>query len=117
MVSQDQLKRLLKKAPNDVWALIELLRDGLDWPFPETGPSILRPDDVLIDWKPEELHLDPDKVAKVADIFQVPKFTQSQECGVFLLNFTGGRLPVGAVRRVVERLVATRRGRTGAGRL
>lgn len=117
MVSEDKLKRLLKKAPNDVWALIELLRDGLDWPFPEMEPSILQPDDVLIDWKPEELHLDPEKVAKVADIFQVPKFTQSQECGVFVLNFTGGRLPVGAVRRVVERLVANRRGRTGAGRL
>lgn len=117
MASQPQLKRLLKNAPNDVWALIELLRDGLDWPFPEMEPSILQPEDVLIDWQPEELHLDPDKVAKVADIFQVPKFTQSQECGVFLLNFTGGRLPVGAVRRVVERLVANRRGRTGAGRL
>lgn len=117
MVNDDKLKRLLKKAPNDVWALIELLRDGLDWPFPEMEPSILQPDDVLIDWKPEELHLDPEKVAKVADIFQVPKFTQSQECGVFVLNFTGGRLPVGAVRRVVERLVANRRGRTGAGRL
>ena len=117
MNSQDRLKRLLKKAPNDIWALIELLRDGLDWPFPEMSPSTFQPDDVLIDWQPEELHLDPAKVAKVADIFQVPKFTQSQECGVFVLNFTGGRLPVGAVRRVVERLIANRRGRTGAGRL
>lgn len=117
MVSDDKLKRLLTKAPSDVWALIELLRDGLDWPFPDMDPSILQPDDLLIDWKPEELHLDPEKVAKVADIFQVPKFTQTQKCGVFLLNFTGGLLPVGAVRRVVERLVANRRGRTGAGRL
>lgn len=117
MVSEDKLKRLLRNAPNDIWALIELLRDGLDWPFPEMEPSILQPDDVLIDWKPEELHLDPEKMAKVADIFQVPKFTQSQECGVFVLNFSGGRLPVGAVRRVVERLAANRRGRTGAGRL
>lgn len=117
MVSDHTLKRLLTKAPNDVWALIELLRDGLDWPFPDMDTSILEPDDVLIDWKPEELHLDPEKVAKVADIFQVPKFTQTQKCGVFLLNFTGGLLPVGAVRRVVERLVANRRGRTGAGRL
>lgn len=117
MNSQDRLKRLLKKAPNDVWALIELLRDGLGWPFPEMSPSTLQPEDVLIDWQPEELHLDPAKVAKVADIFQVPKFTQSQEFGVFVLNFTGGRLPVGAVRRVVERLIANRRGRTGAGRL
>ncbi len=117
MVSDDQLRKLLKKAPNDVWALIELLRDGLDWPFPDMEPSTLLPDEVLIDWAPEELHLDPAKVASVADIFQVPKFTQAQECGVFLLNFTGGRLPVGAVRRVVERLVANRRGRTGAGRL
>lgn len=117
MVSDDRLMRLLKKAPNDVWALIDLLRDGLDWPFPEMEQSTLQAEDVLIDWQPEELHLDPEKVAKVADIFQVPKFTQAQECGVFVLNFTGGRLPVGAVRRVVDRLVANRRGRTGAGRL
>lgn len=117
MAGDDKLKRLLTKAPNDIWALIELLRDGLDWPFPEMSPSTLQPDDVLIDWHPEELHLDPEKVAKIADIFQVPKFTQSQQCGVFVLNFTGGLLPVGAVRRVVERLVANRRGRTGAGKL
>lgn len=117
MVSEDRLRGLLKRAPNDVWALIELLRDGLDWPFPDIGASTLQPEDLLIDWAPEELHLDPDKVAKVADIFQVPKFTEAQECGVFVLNFTGGRLPVGAVRRVVERLVANRRGRTGVGRL
>lgn len=117
MVSQDHLKRLLKNASDDVWALIELLRDGLDWPFPEMGPATLHPDDILIDWKPEELHLDPEKVANVVDIVQVPKFTEAQECGVFLLNFTAGRLPVGAVRRIVERLVANRRGRTGTGRL
>lgn len=117
MVSRDKFKLLLRNAPNDVWALIELLREGLDWPFPEMEPTVLHSDDFLIDWKPEELHLDPEKVARVADIFQVPKFTQSQECGVFVLNFTGGRLPVGAVRRVVERLVANRRGRTGSGRL
>lgn len=117
MAGQEHLKRLLRNAPNDVWALIDLLRDGLDWPFPDHGPSTLQSDEVLIDWKPEELHLDPGKVAQVADIFQVPKFTQNQECGVFVLNFTGGRLPVGAVRRVVERLISNRRGRTGSGRL
>lgn len=117
MTVDDKLRRLLRRAPSDVWALIELLRDGLNWPFPEMSPSTLQPDDVLIDWHPEELHLDPEKVAKIADIFQVPKFTQSQQCGVFVLNFTGGLLPVGAVRRVVERLVANRRGRTGVGRL
>lgn len=117
MAGDDKLKRLLRKAPIDIWALIELLRDGLGWPFPDMSPSTLQPDDVLIDWHPEELHLDPNKVAKIADIFQVPKFTQSQECGVFVLNFTGGLLPVGAVRRVVERLVANRRGRTGDGKL
>jgi hypothetical protein len=117
MVSEGRFMRLLEKAPNDVWALIELLRDGLDWPFPEMEPNTLQAEDILIDWRPEELHLDPAKVAKVADIFQVPKFTQAQECGVFVLNFNGGRLPVGAVRRLVDRLVANRRGRTGAGRL
>ena len=117
MATPNQLRSLLQKAPNDVWALIELLRDGLDWPFPETDPTTLEAEDFLLDWTLEELHLDPTKVATVADIFQVPKFTQSQECGVFVLNFTGGRLPVGAVRRVVERLITNRRGRTGAGRL
>ena len=68
MAGDDKLKRLLTKAPNDMWALIELLRDGLDWPFPEMSPSTLQPDDVLIDWHPEELHLDRDKVADRAEI-------------------------------------------------
>lgn len=117
MTTSEKLRGLIRNAPNDIWTLIDLLRDGLGWPFPEMEPSSLQPEEVLIDWQPEELHLDPAKVAKIADILQVPKFTQAQECGVFLLNFTGGRLPIGAVRRVVERLIANRRSRTGAGRL
>lgn len=116
-VAGNKLKRLLREAPNDTWALITFLRDGLGWPFSGQEPSNLDPEDLLLDWKPEELHLDPAKVAKVADIFQIPPFDQAQECGVFIINFTGGRLPIGAVRRVVEKLVSNHRSRKGTGLL
>lgn len=112
MGADAKLRELIRNAPKDTWALIDFLRDGLSWPLPEVAH--LQSDDVLIDWKPEELHLDPTKVAKLIDITQLPPLTANQSFGVFFLNFDGRNLPITAVRRLVHRLVSNKRGR-GAG--
>ncbi|MDO5499024.1 MAG: hypothetical protein Q4F67_05000 [Propionibacteriaceae bacterium] len=109
MVADPKLRELIRNAPKDTWALIDFLRDGLSWPLPDIAE--LQSDEVLIDWKPEELHLDPAKVAKLIDITQLPPLTAKQNFGVFFLNFDGRNLPITAVRRLVHRLVSNKRGK------
>ena len=101
-------ERLVRKAPESTDALLELLFDGLDWPRPANMEIEEIP---LLDWSPDELHLDPDEVARLTKIQQLPPLTAKQPFGVFILSFDGGRLPVGAVRRVVNRLVRKKRAR------
>jgi hypothetical protein len=97
---------LVKKAPKSTENLLDLLFQGLDWP----RPAALDIEDIpLIDWSPEELHLDAKAVAKLSQIQQLPTLKEGQPFGVFILTFEGGKFPVGAVRRVVKQLVRGKR--------
>ena len=109
--TEDRLRRLLVAAPTSADHLVKLLRDGLDWQI----PTDLTWDDLQLEWEPEELHLDPDKVARLKHISQLPQLKADQRFGVWVLEFDGGRLPVGAIRRLVQRLVRTERARKGSG--
>lgn len=98
--------QLVRRAGRSTESLLALLFEGLDWPI----PAGMQPEDVpLIKWTPEELHLDPKSVAKLSKIQQLPPLKADQPFGVFILNFEGGQLPVGAVRRVVSTLVRKKR--------
>ena len=109
--TEDRLRQLLKAAPKSTDHLLTLLLDGLDWPIPDG----LTWDDLQLEWDPEELHLDPEKVAKLKHISQIPRLKRDQAFGVWVLEFDGGRLPVGAIRRLVQRLVKNERARKGSG--
>ena len=97
---------LVRRAPRSSEDLLTLLFEGLDWPKPANRDIDEIP---LMAWSPEELHLDPSSVSKLTKIRQLPKLTDAQPFGVFILSFEGGRLPVGAVRRVVNKLVRKQR--------
>jgi hypothetical protein len=109
-VNDVKMRELIKAAPSSLADLLTLLYEGLDWPILDTT---LQPDDLLLDWSPEELHLDPAQVARLASIAQIPPLTPKQKFGVFCLRFEGGQLPIGAIRRLVQRLVTSKRGRGG----
>lgn len=111
MTSKSIDPRLVRRAPQSTEHLLELLFEGLDWPRPR-GMEI--EDIPLLDWSPDELHLDPESVARLTKIQQLPALTTGQPFGVFILSFDGGRLPVGAVRRVVNKLVRKQRARRTA---
>lgn len=106
--SEARLRELLEAAPRSGDDLLQLL-SGLDWPI----PTDLDWEDVNLPWSLEELHLDPTKLAKLRRMSQIPPLTAEQKFGVFVLDFEGGRLPVGAIRRVVQRLVRSERSRAG----
>jgi hypothetical protein len=110
MNEDSKLRQLIKAAPTSFPALLSLLSDGLGWPLYDTN---VVPEDVLLDWSPEELHLDPDQVARLVGISQIPQLTTKQKFGAFYLRFEGGQLPVGAIRRLVQQLVTNKRGKGG----
>lgn len=110
-VSQQRLKTLIEHAPSSSEHLFQLLVEGLDWP----APADLTMADVELDWDPAELHLDPAKIATLRSIKQIPPLKTGQKFGVFVLDFEGGRLPIGAIRRLVDRLVRKKRSRTSPG--
>lgn len=112
-IVEDRLRMLLRAAPKSPENLFNLLQNGLDWPIPDG----LSWGDIQLDWEPEELHLDPVKVARLERISQIPPLTMGQKFGVFVLDFEGGQLPIGAVRRIVQRLVRNERSRQDTGKI
>lgn len=99
----------LKQAGSSLQAFTELLVYGLKWPI----PNGLEWDDLPIDWSPAELDLDPQKVGTIR-IHQLNIVTD-QQVGILVLQFNGKRLPVAAVRRIIERFLKTPGGRTRSG--
>lgn len=110
-IDETHLRGLLKSAPTSLANLMSLLIEGLGWPHYDLA---IEPQDHMLDWAPEELHLDPKQVAKLKGISQIPPATSKQKVGTFVLQFEGGQLPIGAIRRLVQRLVASKRGKSGA---
>lgn len=108
MTAPELDRELVRQAAESPKHLLDLLTDGLNWPVPEDKNLI----DHLIPLKPEELHLNPELLARFDSLQQIPPLVTGQTFAVFLLGFSGGRLPVGAIKRIVNRLV--RKKRTGA---
>lgn len=100
--------RLIEGAASSVEGLLRLLTEGLEWPIPQDA-DLLDDADLLLEWDPAELHLDPNELGALTAIRQIAPLTASQPFGVFVLTFEGGRLPIGALRRVVRQLVRRRR--------
>lgn len=97
---------LIAQAPTSKEHLLDLLFNGLDWPKP---PHLDVHDVDLIDWAPAELNLDPDAIARIRSVQQLPQLTARQPFGVFIIEFEPGRLPVGALRLLVHSLVRRKR--------
>lgn len=95
---------LIREAPESSTKLLKLLRTGLSWPIRGNIEEV-----PLIDFSPEELHLDPSKIARLVKIQQIPKLVEGQDFAAFILSFRGGSLPQGAIRQLVARLVRKRR--------
>ncbi len=85
-------------------SLVKLLRDELDWPV--TTDDF---DEATFDYTPEELGLDPSTAAKIQEIKRLRPLTANQPWGVFFVKFEPKRLPVVALRRILNRLVVKKR--------
>nr|MBP6719544.1 hypothetical protein [Rhodoferax sp.] len=90
-------------------ALVQYLHDELDWPV-----NVEDWEDNLFDWEPDELNLKAEHEVKVKSIKQLRPLVSGQPWGIFFVEFNKGRLPITALRRVLNGLVPKGRA-TGGG--
>ena len=86
-------------------ALIKYLRDELDWPISEDAIE----DDVVFEYKAEELGLSSEYDDIVKEIKQIRPLSAEQPWGIFWVNFDKKKLPVVILRRILSKLVLKKR--------
>ena len=99
---EDQRERLrgIRTFPS----LVKYLHDELDWP--------ITPDDFedqTFDYSPEELGIDSKNAAKIQEIKRLRPLTAKQPWGIFFVKFEPKRLPVVALRRILNQVVLKKR--------
>lgn len=84
--------------------LVKYLRDDLEWPIDSQSA-----DDLMFDYEPEELGLEPKQAVKVRGIKQLRPLADGQPWGIFFIDFEPKRLPVVVLRRILRALVVKKR--------
>ncbi len=105
MTTRPVNQRAAIKAANSLDDLLIFLRDQLDWPIPPEMDL----EDAGVKVDPAEIHLDPKSAAKMTNIYRLLPPTGDEPFGVYFVEFSGGKFPVGAVKRLLERVVKKRR--------
>jgi len=97
--SADKLRRIKRFDQ-----LVAYLRDELDWPIERDDFE-----DLTFDWDANELGIDLKTAARIQDIKQLRPMASGQEWGIFFVKFEPKRLPVVALRRLLNKLVLKKR--------
>ncbi|HJH26114.1 MAG TPA: DNA methyltransferase [Methanophagales archaeon] len=103
-MSEAEIEKL--KSVKDFDALVEYLRDVLDWPIEAEDAE-----DITFDYNPTELGIDKKHAAKIKTIKQIRPLTDNQPWGLFYIEFEPKKLPVVVLRRILKALVHSRRRR------
>lgn len=85
-------------------AVIAFLTDELDWPIDADDLE-----EATFEWNPDELGLPPERVPNLASLRQLRPLETTQPWGIFFLEFDGPRLPLTALRRLLDKLVTKKR--------
>lgn len=88
--------------------LVELLRDGLEWPIGEDYGF----DDVVFEYEASELGLKKDEVAKIREIHQLRPLATKQPWGIFFISMEDKVIPITVLRRILKALVVKKRAGT-----
>ena len=88
--------------------LMQYLHEELGWPIDVDDWEVN-----LFDWQPEEINLKAEHVVKVKSIKQLRPLVSGQPWGIFFVEFNKGRLPITALRRVLNGLVPKGRAASG----
>ena len=99
---QEDIDKL--RSLTDFPSLVGYLRDELDWPI-DVGDA----DEVVFDYDPAELGIDPQYAVKIDGIRQIRPLVDAQPWAIFYIEFESKRLPVVVLRRILRALVHTSR--------
>lgn len=86
---------------------LEWMARHLDWPIGFGDFEI--PDDILYDFTAADLNLKPGEFAKIRSLRQLPPLETDQPWGIFLVEFETRRFSITALRKILSRLVPSRR--------
>jgi predicted helicase len=103
-MSEAEIEKL--KSVNDFDALVEYLRDDLEWPIEAEDAE-----DITFDYNPRELGIDKKHVAKIKTVKQIRPLADNQPWGLFYIEFEPKKLPVVVLRRILRALIHSRRQR------
>ena len=98
-LNPDRLRRV--KTIDDV---LEYLSDELDWPI-STGNL----EEATFDYTSEELGIPAERLPHLERLRQLRPITTNQPWGIFFLEFSGPRLPITPLRRLLHVLVTKKR--------
>lgn len=85
--------------------LVAYLRDEMRWPI-ANGDAF---EDLTFDYLPEELGIDAKNAAKIQEIKRLRPLAPNQPWGIFFVKFEPKRLPVIALRRILNRVALKKR--------
>jgi predicted helicase len=89
---------------NDFSSLMIYLRDELFWPISEEDF-----DEIFFDYTPKELGIEKKYAVKINSIKQLRPLSEEQPWGIFFLSFERKKLPVVILRRILRKLIKSRR--------
>ncbi|MHA1147769.1 MAG: type ISP restriction/modification enzyme [Promethearchaeota archaeon] len=89
---------------NDFNSLIFFLRDELYWPISEEDFE-----EIFFDYTPKELGIENKYAVKINSIKQLRSLSEEQPWGIFFLAFERKKLPVVILRRILRKLIRSRR--------
>jgi len=105
MLSEQDIRQL--RSLINFPALVAFLRDQLHWPLEADNIEDLA--DLTYTYGTDELGIAPQYAAKIERIRQLRNLVDNQPWGIFYIEFDSRRLPVGALRRILNAFVASRR--------
>ena len=96
--------------------VFKYLVDERGWPLDTDTLDIDDLDALTYDWDPQELGIPVEALGSLERLRQMRPVTANQPWGVFFLEFSGTRLPITQVRKILRALVRKKRSTAGAGR-
>lgn len=85
-------------------SLVKYLREELNWPIEADDFE-----DLTYDWEPEELGIDKVSAATIDEVKQLRPLANDQPWGIFFVKFEPKKLPVVALRRLLNSMVIRKR--------
>ena len=94
----------------DIGGLLRYFRDHLNWNLGVDDFSDI--EDFMYGFDANDLGLKDDEFAKVKLLYQLPPLEEDQQWGIFCVEFNTEKFSVTALRKILSRLVPTRRNAT-----